>query len=82
MILQHQVLIYVERYRRKTNLVLLDPDVAQAFPNDEAVNEALRLLIQVAQRQQPNTTTWSGSDQIIWANLWRGNHWDSRQVIW
>ncbi|MDZ7960704.1 MAG: hypothetical protein RMY34_22950 [Aulosira sp. DedQUE10] len=47
---------YVERYRAGTNLVLLDPDVAQAFPNDEAVNEALRLLIQVAQRQQTNTT--------------------------
>lgn len=46
---------YVERYRTGTNLVLLDPDVAQAFPNDAAVNEALRLLIQVAQRQQPNT---------------------------
>lgn len=48
---------YVERYRTKTNLVLLDADVAQAFPNDEAVNDALRLLIQVAQRQQSNTTT-------------------------
>ncbi|GAB4231719.1 MAG: hypothetical protein Kow00121_59940 [Elainellaceae cyanobacterium] len=46
---------YIERYRAGTNLVLLDPDVAQAFPNDAAVNEALRLLIQVAQRQQPNT---------------------------
>lgn len=46
---------YVERYRAGTNLVLLDPDVAQAFPNDEAVNDALRLLIQIAQRQQPNT---------------------------
>lgn len=46
---------YVERYRTGTNLVLLDADVAQAFPNDAAVNEALRLLIQVAQRQQPNT---------------------------
>ncbi len=34
---------YVERYRAGTNLVLLDPDVAQAFPNDQAVNEALRL---------------------------------------
>ena len=43
---------YVERYRSGTNLVLLDPDVAQAFPNDAAVNEALRLLMQVAQRKQ------------------------------
>ena len=42
---------YVERYRTGTNIVRLDPDVAQAFPNDAAVNEALRLLIQVAQRQ-------------------------------
>jgi hypothetical protein len=47
---------YFERYHEKNNLVLLDPDVAQAFPNDEAVNNALRLLIQIAQRQQPNTT--------------------------
>jgi len=47
---------YVSRYRRGTNLVLLDADVAQAFPNDAAVNEALRLLMQVAQRQQPYTT--------------------------
>ncbi len=46
---------YVEQYRAGTNLVLLDPDVAQAFPNDQAVNDALRLLIQVAQRQQTNT---------------------------
>jgi hypothetical protein len=45
---------YVERYRSGTNLVLLDPDVAQAFPNDQAVNEALRLLLKIAQRQQPN----------------------------
>ncbi|MDX2216953.1 MAG: hypothetical protein SFY66_27050 [Oculatellaceae cyanobacterium bins.114] len=48
---------YVERYRSGTNLVLLDPDIAQAFPNDAAVNEALRLLIQIAQRQQINTVT-------------------------
>jgi hypothetical protein len=42
---------YVERYREGTNLVLLDPDVAAAFPDAKAVNEALRLLIKVAQTQ-------------------------------
>jgi hypothetical protein len=42
---------YVERYQAGTNLVLLDPDVAQAFPTDESVNNALRMLMQVAQRQ-------------------------------
>ncbi|MCY7386078.1 MAG: hypothetical protein LH628_26640 [Microcoleus sp. CAN_BIN18] len=47
---------YVERYRSGTNIILLDPDVAQAFPNDEAVNEALRLLLKIAQRQQPNNS--------------------------
>ncbi len=43
---------YVERYREGTNLVLLDPDVAAAFPDAKAVNEALRLLMDVAQRQR------------------------------
>jgi len=38
---------YAERYREGTNLVLLAPDVAESFPTDEAVNEALRLVIQL-----------------------------------
>jgi len=42
---------YVQRYNAGTNLVLLAPDVAEAFPTDEAVNEALRLLIRVAKTQ-------------------------------
>jgi hypothetical protein len=45
---------YVERYRSSNNLVLLDPDVAQAFPTEADVNEALRLLMQIAQRQTPD----------------------------
>jgi hypothetical protein len=43
---------YVQRYRSGTNLVLLDPDIAKAFPTDASVNEALRLLLQIADRQQ------------------------------
>jgi hypothetical protein len=46
---------YAERYRAGTNLVRLDPDVAKAFPTEEAVNEALRLLIQIASRQRSET---------------------------
>lgn len=42
---------YVERYREGTNLVLLEPDVAAAFPDTKAVNQALRLLIKVARTQ-------------------------------
>ena len=37
---------YLERYRTGTNLALLAPDVRAAFPTDEAVNQALRSLIQ------------------------------------
>lgn len=48
---------YVERYRAGTNLVLLEPDIAEAFPTDTSVNEALRLLIQISQRHQPNNLT-------------------------
>jgi hypothetical protein len=33
---------YYVRYRRGSNVVLLQPDVAAAFPTEEAVNEALR----------------------------------------
>jgi hypothetical protein len=43
---------YVQRYRSGTNLVLLDPDIAKAFPTDASVNEALRLLVQIADRQK------------------------------
>jgi hypothetical protein len=35
---------YVERYRKGTNVVLLDPEVAAAFPNSSSVNDALRTL--------------------------------------
>lgn len=38
---------YADRYREGTNLVLLARDVAEAFPTEEAVNEALRLVIQL-----------------------------------
>ncbi len=33
---------YVARLRKGSNLVLLEPEVAAAFPSDDAVNEALR----------------------------------------
>ena len=43
---------YVARYRAGTNLVLLDPDVAKAFPDEAAVNEALRLVIRLTEIQR------------------------------
>ena len=41
---------YFKRYQEGTNLVLLSPDVAVAFPNDESVNDALRSLMRVAKQ--------------------------------
>ena len=40
---------YAGRYRQGTNLVLLADDVAEAFPTEASVNEALRLVIQLRQ---------------------------------
>ena len=39
---------YAEQYAEGTNLVLLSPDVAEAFPDAEAVNEALRLVLRLS----------------------------------
>ena len=39
---------YYERYKASSNVVVLDPDVSEAFPNAEAVNDALRVLATVA----------------------------------
>ena len=48
---------YVQQYRQGTNLALLDRDVAEVFPNDRAVNEALRAVMNAAvkvSRKLPN----------------------------
>ena len=39
---------YYREYTRGTNLVLLRPEIAQAFPTSEAVNDALQSLLEVA----------------------------------
>jgi hypothetical protein len=36
---------HYEEYRKGTNVVLLKPDVAEAFPTEESVNEALRGIL-------------------------------------
>jgi hypothetical protein len=42
---------YAQRYRAGTNLVKIQPDVAEVFADDNAVNEALRSLIRVARHE-------------------------------
>jgi len=49
---------YAARFREGTNLVLLAPDVAEAFPTAESVNETLRLVLQLtevrSQKRKPS----------------------------
>ena len=39
---------YAARVAAETNVIVLEPEVAEAFPNDEAVNKALRGLLDLA----------------------------------
>ena len=41
---------YVERLQASSNVVVLDPEVADLFPNGAAVNAALRSLAEIAKR--------------------------------
>lgn len=41
---------YAARYRAGTNVVLLDPDMAELFKDSVAVNRALRVLASAAGR--------------------------------
>lgn len=43
---------YAERYARGTNVVLLDPDVAEVFRDQASVNRALRALAGIIRDQQ------------------------------
>jgi hypothetical protein len=43
---------YARRYAEGTNVVVLEPDVARAFPNAEAVNSSLRALAQIIRKQK------------------------------
>ena len=41
---------YASRIRESSNIVVLKPEVAEVFPNEEAVNSALQSLIELAQK--------------------------------
>lgn len=42
---------YTDNYVGGTNVVVLDSDVAKAFPTNESVNDALRLLMEISERR-------------------------------
>jgi hypothetical protein len=43
---------YAQKYREGTNLVLLEPDVAKAFPDEKTINQTLRLVMKLTEVQK------------------------------
>lgn len=41
---------YAKRYVEGTNVIVIDPDVIQYFPDHDSVNEALRSLLPIVKR--------------------------------
>ena len=48
---------YYERYRQGTNVVLLESDVAAVFRDSDSVNQALRMLIDLARKRVDDAST-------------------------
>ena len=46
---------YYKRVTSRSNIVVLDPEVSEVFPNAEAVNEALHALVDVVQKASRHT---------------------------
>lgn len=46
---------YAERYEERTNVVVIDPDVAKFFPDHDSVNQALRSLAEIIKSQKSLT---------------------------
>lgn len=51
---------YASQFSEKANVVVLAPDVAKAFPNSNAVNAALRLLVKLARVSRRDLTRSGG----------------------
>lgn len=47
---------YYERMKSGSNLVLLEPDLSEAFPTSDSVNAALRSLLELARSVDPKTS--------------------------
>ena len=43
---------YTERYAEGTNVVMIDPDVTEFFPDHDTVNDALRSIITIIKKRQ------------------------------
>lgn len=48
---------YVEKYRHGTNVVLLEPRLAKAFPDSKSVNDTLKAVLALATRVETRKRT-------------------------
>ena len=51
---------YAARFAKSTNIVVIDPKLTKAFPNGDAVNDALRSLLMIASKATGITSRSSG----------------------
>lgn len=56
---------YAERYAEGTNVIVLAPDVATAFPTSTAVNAALRALIRLREELQDAAAASLATDSLV-----------------
>ena len=54
---------YAAETRSRTNLVLLDPEIAKAFPTDAAVNQVLRVVLDLTSRVPLKTASRARSSK-------------------
>ncbi|HNX74828.1 MAG TPA: hypothetical protein PKM56_03950 [Candidatus Rifleibacterium sp.] len=46
---------YAKRYAEGSNVIVLDPELAEMFPDSKAVNEALKYLAKLVRQTQKKT---------------------------
>ena len=46
---------YAKRYAEGTNIIVLDPELAEIFPDSKSVNEALKYLAKLVRQTQKKT---------------------------
>lgn len=56
---------YAKRVRESSNIVVLKPEVTEAFPNEESVNNALLSLIEIAKKTARLTKRRTGSAEKL-----------------
>ncbi len=54
---------YSKRMKEESNIIVLKPEVAKVFPNEEAVNDALISLIDLARKSTRPTRRSTGSPE-------------------